>query len=235
MKREGSLRSIVLLILVAGAFFPLRAQTQVEGTPARFFDVTVGLGIDAHFASSVADYVNLVAQPRLEQRVDIVGTAAEFFASVETQIADEWSAGIEYGLLVKSFLIDDRSGFARSDISYNVHMPTILVHRLIIGDGYRVKAGGGFGYHFCAFRQQFQPFGTDEALKAEGLSFKLEAVGNTKFDDTFYGSIGVDLRWDFLGTLERRDAGVTSGRTIKLPSMNFFNAGIKFGVTFQLN
>jgi hypothetical protein len=207
-------------------------QTPAEG---KFFDVTVGLGIDAHFAHTVANYINLIAQPRLDQKVDIIVSAPEFFASSELQLSEEWSAGIEYGLLVKSYSIEDRSGYARSEFSYQVHMPTVLVHRLLSGEGYRVKVGGGVGYHFCSFRQQFQPYGNDETLKSGGPSFKLEVVGNTKFDETFYGSIGVDLRWDFLGALERRDPAVALNRTGELPSMNFFNAGIKFGVTFQLN
>ena len=222
----------MLLILLVSGVCSVKGQSPAE---EKFFDVTVGLGINAHFAHTVANYINLVAQPRLDQKVDIIVSAPELFASSDLQITDEWSAGIEYSLFMKSYSIDDRSGYARSEFSYQVHMPTILVHRLLFGEGYRVKVGGGAGYHFCSFRQQFQPYGSDETLKADGPSFKLEVVGNTKFDDTFYGSIGVDLRWDFLGTLERRDAVVAVSRTGELPSMNFFNAGIKFGVTFQLN
>jgi len=230
LKIGRSFQSVLLVILLVGATPRLCGQT-----PGKFFDLTVGLGVDAHFAHAVANYINLIAQPRPEQRVDVVTSAPEFYAASELQLADDWSAGIEYALLMKSYSIDDRSGYARSDISYQVHMPTILVHRLILGEGFRVKAGGGIGYHFCAFRQQLQPSGDDETLKNEGPSFKLEVVGNTKFDDTFYGSIGVDLRWDFLGALKRRDAVTDTGRSIEPPSMNFFNAGIKFGVTFQLN
>ena len=229
------LRSIVLLIALVSATWSAWGQSTAEETRAKFFDVTAGLGINAHFAHTVANYINVLAQPRPDQRVDIIVSAPEFFASSDLQFADEWSAGIEYSLFVKSYSIEDRSGYARSEFSYQVHMPTILVHRLMFGEGYRVKVGGGMGYHFCSFRQQFQPYGNDETLKSAGPSIKLEVVGNTKFDDTFYGSIGVDLRWDFLGTLEPRDPSLTVNRAGELPSMNFFNAGIKFGVTFQLN
>jgi hypothetical protein len=227
--------ALILLAAFVGVPHALYAQP-TEGTPAgRFFDVTVGLGINAHVASAVADYVNQVALPWPEQKADIITSAPEVYAVCELQISDDWSVGAEYALLLKSHAVDDRSGYARSNFSYQVHMPSVLVHRLLFGEGYRVKAGGGVGYHFCLFQQEFQPYGNEEALRTSGLSLKLEAVGNTKFDESFYGSIGFDLRWDFLGRLERRVTATTSGRTVELPSMNFFNAGIKLGITFQLN
>ena len=233
--RTGFLRIAALLIILGSATGTLMGQAPTQDPPGKFFDLTIGLGINAHFTHSVANYINQVAQPGLDQKIGIIVSAPEFFASAELQLTDDWSAGIEYSLLVKSYAIRDRSGYARSDFSYQVHMPAVVIHRLVFGEGYRVKFGGGIGYYFCSFRQQFQPYGNDETLKADGPGLKLEAVGNTKFDDTFYGSIGVDLRWGFLGTLERGDAVGAGSRAGELPSMSFFNAGIKFGLTFQLS
>lgn len=226
------------LLLLVG-WLPLTGSAWAQSTAGeqknRFIDLTVGLGVNAHFATSAANYINLVAQPWPGQKVDIITSAPEFTLVGECQLSDEWSAGVEYSLLLKSYSLDDRSGFSRSDISYNVHMPTILVHRLLFGEGFRIKAGGGIGYHAVTFKQHFQAVGTEEALSTSGVGFKLEAVGNTKFDETFYGSIGIDLRWDFLGTLKRRDPAPAADRsTGELPSMTLFNAGITFGLTFQL-
>jgi hypothetical protein len=115
-------------------------------------------------------------------------------------------------------------------------MPTVLFHRLILGEGYRVKLGGGIGYHFANFTERFPTVGGDETLSADGIAVKLEAVGNTKFDETFYGSIGVDLRWDFEGTLKRTPGVAPATSTsVSLPKMSFFSAGLKFGVDFQIN
>jgi hypothetical protein len=151
------------------------------------------------------------------------------------QVAKDWSMGIEYSLLIKSYSLQDQSGFSRSEMSYQVRMPSLLVHYLSFGDGYRVKLGGGVGYHFVQFEQKFPTNGTSETLRTGGIGIKLDAVGNTKFDESFYGSIGVDLRWDFLGTLARSGASADVARSITaLPQMNFFNAGVKFGITFQL-
>jgi hypothetical protein len=160
---------------------------------------------------------------------------AEFYFVPELQVSREWSAAIEYSLLVKSYSITSSSGFLRTEISYEVHMPSILVHYLVFSEGFRLKLGGGVGYHFVKFDQTFSTTGVGETLRSNGLGFKLDAIGNTKFDETFYGSIGVDLRWDFLGSLSRSAEAPQIARSgPDLPKMTFFNAGVKFGVTFQL-
>ena len=227
------------MLVFVSTFVSTKSIAQVAGDSAshRFIDFTAGMGIDMHSATSIVSYINLKGQPRLDEKVNEFSSAVEFYAVPELQVSRDWSVGIEYSLLIKSYAIDDRSGFSRSEFSYQVHMPTLLVHRLLLGEGYRVKLGGGLGYHLASFTQSFPTIGSEETFSATGLAFKLDAIGNTKFDETFYGSIGVDLRWDFEGTLKRSPSGVapaTNG-SVPLPKMNFFSAGLKFGVTFQLN
>jgi hypothetical protein len=228
----------ILVLALVGTIGPTKlfAQTSEEQTSRRFIDFTVGMGIDIHSATSVVNYINLIAQPRIDEKVNSFSSAVEFYAVPEIQVSHDWSVGLEYGLLIKSYAIDDRSGFSRSDFSYQIHMPTLLLHRLFLGDGYRVKLGGGIGYHFTNFTQSFPTVGIEETLSADGIGMKLDAIGNTKFDETFYGSIGVDLRWDFEGTLKRSTGGSAAASSSNpLPKMSFFSAGLKFGVTFQLN
>lgn len=236
MKR-ADIRLIVVMVLTSAVFSTtLTAQPAGDQTSDRFFDLTVGMGVDLHSATSLVNYINLVAQPRSDEKVYDFSSAVEFYAVPETQVSRNWSVGLEYSLLIKSYSIDDRTGYYRSEFSYQVHMPTVLVHRLIVGEGYRVKVGGGIGYHFVNFTQRFPTVGSEETVSADGIAVKLDAIGNTKFDETFYGSIGIDLRWDFEGTLKRSSgapAATTTSTT--LPKMNFFSAGVKFGVTFQLN
>jgi len=193
------------------------------------------MGVRALSAPSLVNYMSAVAQPRIDQRLDEFTTVVEFSICPELQVADEWSVGLEYGLLLKSYSLDDRSGLLHTDISYQVHMPTLLVHYLVFGEGYRLKAGGGIGYHVARYTQSFPTYGTGENFHTGGLGVKLDAVGNTKFDETFYGSIGVDLQWDFLGTLKRADGSdVVDKATGMIPKMNLFSVGLTFGVMFQL-
>ncbi|MCX6144014.1 MAG: hypothetical protein NTZ35_12430 [Ignavibacteriales bacterium] len=236
MRRAGIVPIVVLALASTIGSTNLIAQTAGDQRSSCFIDFTAGMGIDLHSATSVVNYINLVAQPRLDEKVYAFSSAVEFYVVPEIQVSHDWSVGIEYSLLIKSYAIDDRSGFSRSDFSYQIHMPTLLLHRLILGEGYRVKMGGGIGYHFVDFSQSFPTVGSEETLSADGIGMKLDAVGNTKFDETFYGSIGVDLRWDFEGTL-KRSPGAPAAASISnpLPKMSFFSAGLKFGVTFQLN
>lgn len=211
------------------------AQQSQSQKSSKFFEISGGMGISLHSTPSLTDYINATAHPRQEQLLDEFSSAVEFFITPELQVSEEWSMGLEYSLLLKSYTLDDRSGFSRSEFSYQVHMPTFLVHYVVFGEGYKVKFGGGVGYHFAKFNQSFPSYGTGDDLSAKSIGVKLEAVGNTKFDETFYGSIGVDLRWDFLGTLKKSDGSEAFDRASNTTAkMNFFSAGLKFGVTFQL-
>lgn len=222
-------------MLIVFAVQPLSAQSAESDSTKRFLDLTAGLGIAAQSAPAIANYINALTQPTLDQKLDQFNSVAEFYVVPELQVSREWSAAIEYSLLVKSYSIDSRSGFSRTEISYEVHMPSLLIHYLVFGEGFRLKLGGGVGYHVVKFDQSFPATGTGETLRGDGLGFKLDAIGNTKFDETFYGSIGIDLRWDFLGALTRGAGAPQIARSgPDLPKMTFFNAGVKFGVTFQL-
>jgi hypothetical protein len=223
------------IVLICFLPSPSRSQPTSRDTSGRFFDVTGGMGIAVQSAPALANYINALAQPALGQRVDQFNSVAEFYLVPELQVSKEWSVGIEYSLLTKSFPLNDASGFSRTDISYEVQMPSLLVHYLVFGEGFRLKMGGGVGYHFIKFDQNFLATGSGETLRSQGPGFKLDAIGNTKFDETFYGSIGFDLRWDFLGTLSRSGTSAQVQRSGPTPpAMSFFNAGVKFGITFQL-
>ena len=224
------IQAAAALLLTSGI-----ALAQPADDGKRFIDVTVGMGIDMQSAISLANYINQMAQPRQDERLYDYSSAVEFFAVPEVQVAREWSVGLEYAMLIKSYSIDDRSGYSRSDFSFNVHMPTVLVHWLLLGDGYRVKLGGGAGYHLASLSQSFLATGGQETVTAEGFGLKLDAVGNTKFDDTMYGSIALDLRLDRIGTFKHAANATAASASIGLPTMNFFSAGLKFGITFQLN
>jgi hypothetical protein len=225
----------LLLLLLLTPSAALDAQEAGTGNPARFFGITLGLGVGEQSAPALVNYISAVARPRIDERLDEFNTVVKFSIYPELQVADEWSVGLEYGLLLKSYSLTDRSGLLRTDISYQVHMPTVLVQYLVSGEGYRLKAGGGIGYHIARFTQGFPTYGTEESFHTGGPGVKLGAVGNTRFDETFYGSIGVDLQWDFLGALKRGDGSeVVDKATGMTPRMNLFTVSLTFGVMFQL-
>ncbi len=205
----------------------LQAQDQQHGKTERFFQITAGLGVSAHADPSMVNYINQVARPPPDQKLSQFASASEFFITPELQVSEDWSVGIEYSYFLKSYT--SVGGTYQWDFSYSTQMPTFLVHYLTPGDGYWLKFGGGVGYAFGDFNERFLFTGASEEYRSSGPSFKIEAVGNTEFDPHFWGSIGVDLRWVFAGKLN-----TAAVRSVTPPSLNFFSAGVKFGVTFQL-
>ncbi len=209
------------------------AQTEAGGSEKKSFSISAGLGVGTHAAHSLVDYMNALARP--QTRLDEFSPVVEFFLAPELRISEEWNLALEYSLLVKSYALDSGSGFSGSDFSYNIHMPSVLLHYVMSGMGYRLKFGGGVGYHVATFTQTIRAYGVEDNYTSRGVGLKLEAIANTQFDETFYGSIGADLRWGFLGNLKKTDGTVATDRNTNLtPTMQFFSAGIKFGIMIQL-
>jgi hypothetical protein len=197
--------------------------------PGRFFSLSAGMGINAHSAPSTADYISTVLQLHEPNKIGDFTSAIEFFVTPELQVSDDLSLALEYSYLVKSYNLSSTAGPGISEFSTSIHMPTAVVHYLIPGQGYWLKLGGGVGYYFGSFSQMLYGSGQIETFRASAPGVKLEAVGNTMFDESFYGYIGIDVRWGFDEPFARDDGSVPSYQGAA-PSLGFFNLGLKLGV-----
>ncbi len=211
----------VALVFTSGCVV---AQEQ-SNSRSRFIQISAGMGVSAHWDPTMADYINALTLPSPGQKLAGFTSASEFFITPEVQVSDDWSVGLEYSYFLKSYNV---SGFYQWDFSYNAHLPTFLVHYLVPGNGYWLKFGGGVGYAFGKLSSDFLETGGSENANTSGPSFKIEAVGNTEFDEHFWGSIGVELRWVYAGSFK---GGIVS--SAPAPKLDFFNAAIKFGVTIE--
>ncbi|MGB2868441.1 MAG: hypothetical protein WBD36_08320 [Bacteroidota bacterium] len=217
------------ILAVLAAVPAARAQEQDHS----FVHMALGMGIDVHSAPSIVDYINALTVQGSTKNLDEFATATEFFVTPEFSVAGNWSVGLEYAYLLKSYSVNDGSGLSRWDFSYSMQMPTLLAHYVIPDDAYWLKFGGGVGYYFGSMKQSYAVSGSEDRFSAQGLGMKLDVSGNTKFDDHFYGYIGADLRWCFAGEL-KNDQGLTPTYNGVTAKMNFFSLGLKFGVVFQL-
>lgn len=225
-------RSTVFIGLSIVAYIQLYGQDRQEN---RFIGIGTGMGVLTHSAPSLADYINTTSMPMAGQQVDEFSSAVELFVAPEVQISDEWALTLEYAALLKSHSINGRGGFL-AEFSYVVHMPSVLVHHIVPGEGYRLKFGGGMGYHAARFEQRFPEFGDRNTFTAGGLGITLDATGHTQFDELFYGLVGVQARWDFLGTLRHEDGSPVVNRSDQAsPTMNFFSIGLRLGFLIRLN
>ncbi len=204
----------------------VQAFSQNAGDNKRFIQLTGGLGVCAHADPTLVNYINQVAVPTPDQRLSQFSSASEFFLAPEVQVSEDWSIELEYSYFLKSY---NALGAYQWDFSYNAHLPTLIVHYLSPGDGYWLKFGGGVGYAFAGFTERLAFTGQQSDYSTAGPTVKVEAIGNTEFDEHFWGSIGIDLRWVFGGLL-----GAAAVPTVASPRLDFFAAGIKFGVMFQL-
>ncbi|HWP81477.1 MAG TPA: hypothetical protein VNN76_02375 [Bacteroidota bacterium] len=212
--------SVLMVVSMLDAYGQNHGQRHIVG-------VSAGMGVSAHSAPSIVDYVNVVAQP--SQRVDEFTTSIEFFVAPEIQINEDWSIALEYGYHLKSYGFDNSSGLGRVEFTHRVHLPTLLLHYLMPGEAYWFKLGGGLGYHNDMFEESFSSVNRRETYRGSGIGAKVEAVGNTAFDESFYGSIGVDMRWVFGGSFKDHEGKAARYNGFS-PKMGFFSAGLKFGV-----
>ncbi|MDD8018981.1 MAG: hypothetical protein PHP42_11450 [Bacteroidota bacterium] len=196
------------------------------------FGIFAGMGVDLVAAGDVVDYVNSLTS--YDQRVGNFSTAVDFFGGVEIPVNDEWGIKIEHSYLFKSYSVLGNSG-GTYDFFYAVNAPSVLVQRVISGTGYFVKFGAGGGYHFGSASQTVSTFGATTTYVAQGVGIKAELVGQTAFDENFYGYIGGTIGWEFVGKLkDDKGAALVHPGTATSVSLNYFNSGIRFGVMYYL-
>lgn len=225
-----------VLVFVMGATACSRAFSQPSGdsVPSKFA-VSVGLGAGIHSAPFLVDYMNAFRPSQTSERLDEFSSMLELFITPEYRIQPEWSVALEYSMLIKTQTVGGGPYSAGSEFAYNVHMPTAMVRYVVSDPAFYLKFGGGLGYHLATLQQTLYSYGVDERFTANGVGVKLEAVGNTKFDETLYGSIGVDMRWDFLGAFKNASGAEAFERATNTTArMQFFSISLKFGVMFQL-
>ncbi|HEX9614366.1 MAG TPA: hypothetical protein VGA55_02625 [Bacteroidota bacterium] len=198
---------------------------QAEGDD-EWFECSAGLGIDAFSAPTLTDYINSVAQPR--DAVEEFSTAVEFSVSPEFRVSGQWSAGLEYSYLIKSYSVEGIGGGSR--FTYGAHLPFVIVHYVIPWENSRLKLGGGGGMVLASFEEELFGGSTIRKYKARGGGAKLEAVANSRFDDHFFGLFAVDLRWVFGGVFRDGRSDASIGEVTA--DGDYFTVGLKFGVAF---
>ncbi len=192
--------------------------------------VSAGMGISALSAPSVVDYVNSASQAPTSEKVSEFFSVTEFVFAPEIRVAEDWSVGVDYMYRLKSLAVN--SGGSQSRFEISGHHLSLVAHYLLEGETYLVRLGGGAGVVLGTFSEALfgSPLFTD--FSARGGSLKVEAVGDTKFDDHFYGTIGADMRWVFGGTYRDGDREVQVGAM--KAGVSSFSLGLKLGILVRL-
>lgn len=219
---------IVMCLLCSIAKTEMKAQVDSTNIVHYMFSASAGLGVSWIAMPEIVDYIDaLQVQSDLLKRWS---TSPEFFGAIAVRIDTSWDIGVEYSYLLNSYSIAQSFGPNASFTSI-IHMPTLLIHYLMLGERSALKLGGGVGYHVGSFSEDY--YSGSGTWTAGGIGVKLEAIAHTSFDEHLYSYITADLRKDFMSDLHAADGthlvNQTTGKNI---DMSFFGAGIKFGLTY---
>lgn len=192
--------------------------------------VSGGMGISALSSPSVVDYANAASQASSRDKVSDFFSVTEFAFTPEVRVAEQWSVGADYMFRIKSLAAGGAGGQSQFEISS--HHLGFVAHYLIEGESYLVRLGGGGAVVLGSFSQALFGSPVFSDFSARGGSVKVEVVGDTKFDDHLYGTIGADMRWVFGQTYHDGNREVRAG-TIKA-GLSSFALGLKLGILVRL-
>jgi hypothetical protein len=205
----------------------------VPGTaqPWPFIHVMIGAGVDGHIAPSFVDQVNAFTKPVESARLGSVATAIDLTIGGEYQVTPHWTAGIEYGFLSTSHTVTGDA--ATYDYRYTVHMPTALVHYVVVGRSYLLSFGGGLGWHLASATQTWSGLPTDLTATANGPAVKLDASVGVPFLRGWSVTAGAELRGDLLGNLRMPNGNPPTphGDAVNL---NFASFGLRLGLMYAV-
>jgi hypothetical protein len=183
-----------------------------------------GMGVSYVNATDIVNRINGLAAAT--ERLADFKASVEFFGAASFPISAEWLLKIEYAYLLGSYNLSTLYGPA--EFSFSAHMPTLIAQYVLMEGGvYNVKVGIGAGYHFGSYSEKYSI--VDSRLTGNGLGTMIDLEANTAFGEDFFGYIGGDIRWDFIGTLSDTSAYISN---VPAPTLNFFSVGAKLGFTF---
>lgn len=211
IKHQIELSSIIILLLVQGA-------------SAQDFSATAGLGFEYYNAPSLSRYL---AGTTGGVTPGTYMTSVQLETGVEYFIASDWTIGIEYAYLTNQ---NTGNGY---QISYSYSLPSVTLRKVLAGDNYYLRYGGGIGYHFSSLSQDLQLYGNTTDYSSSGLGLKFDAAIDTKLGEDFYARLDVDGRAEFTGNFKDKAGNpLPNHNDQSIVNSNLSGVGITFGLVY---
>jgi hypothetical protein len=215
---------LVVVALCAGA--ALHAQTPAGAAPR--WSLSAGMGVAYASYADVTTLINASVQPAVA--VPRFKTAAEFFGAFTVPVSDRWLVKFEYAYSIASF--NPAVAFGPASFSVAYQMPSLILQYMLLDAGvYNVRVGAGGGYHFGSMEEKYSYLDVTYTGKGPGLVAEIEA--NTAFGDHLFAYLGVNLRWESVGTIsdsQGTPAGVGSGGSAV--TLHSFGGGARLGASY---
>jgi hypothetical protein len=226
------MKRLLLSFIIPGlVWISAAAQTDRSDTGTIFgyrFGIGGGMGVSAISITDLFTYINQMPGTDPYNRLSEFSTAVEFFAAADIVLHPTIMTGVEYSFILGSHSVE--TGFGSDNYTFTYHMPLVLAHYLLMGEGYFFKLGGGVGYVFTRYEED-PTYAPPFLYTGGGIGGKIQAVGHTPFGDNLYAYIGAEMRFGFPGPVADED-GRTLRNVNKDVSFNFFSFGLKFGLMY---
>jgi hypothetical protein len=226
--RSIEFRSFGLLLALAGSL-----AFSATDAGAQQISAYGGLGLNYYRANSITDFLNSNGIGSISPGG--FTTAIDFFVGGDLAVTRNWEIGLEYAYLLNSFGGTNSLGSQQVGLSYS--LPSLTLHRLIRGEGYVIRFGGGLGYHFGTIGISSPYSNQTQNFTRAGFGFKLDGSIDTKLDEKLYARVGVHALAEFIG--QPKDASGTgltytdyNSGTQAPVDMNLLGAGISLGLVY---
>ncbi len=199
---------------------------------AQGLSITAGLGFEYFDAPSLSQYLNYAAPGSITPGT--YTTAGQFVGACEYPISGDWSLGVELGYITKSSSSSGQAG--QLQIDYSCLMPSITLRKIVTGENFYVKFGGGIGYHFGYLGATNIYSNAPTNYSARGIGLKFDALIDTKLGDNLYARVDGEARSEFIGNLKASDGSdltfLDATSNPQPVNMHLSGIGLTFGLVY---
>lgn len=200
---------------------------------AQQFSAYGGLGVEYYKADGLSNYLDYAAPGSIVP--GSFSSAIRFMIGGDYALAKNWAVGIEYGYITKS--VSGNNFVSSQQVSFSYSLPSLTIKRIIRGNGFVLRLGGAFGYHFGALSMSSPYSNSTVDYSAAGFGLRLDGAFDTKLDERLYARVGAEARAEFVGDLKAADGTKLTyldySSLNQMPvNMHLFGVGISFGLVY---
>lgn len=191
------------------------------------WEARVSMGINVSSTADLRDYINENFAYGGSQMPDF-SSMIEFAGEVGHKLGTDFQLAVEGAYTFNSFTNVTLNG--KYEMNYKFVSPTVMLYRMIEGNGYNFKFGGGIGPRFVMINE-IKPFvntGTD--YNSTGFGLVVKASGSTALSKSVFAYISADARYDAGGKPTNKDGVGLRHRGSDL-SVTSLSVGVKLGIS----
>ncbi|GAB1444109.1 hypothetical protein MASR2M39_29550 [Ignavibacteriales bacterium] len=199
------------------------------GTGYSQWEARVSMGINVSNTPDLRDYINENFAFGGSQMPDF-NSMIEFAGEAGFKVGQNLQIAVEGAYSFNSYTNVTLNG--KYEMSYKFISPSVMLYRVVDGNGYSFKFGGGVGPRFVAINE-IKPFvntGTD--YNSTGFGIVAKASGSTALSKSVFAYISADARYDAGGTPTNKNGVGLRHRGSDL-SVTSLSVGVKLGISIN--